>query len=136
MHKLIDYICEELEGIERKVSNGGQLSMAEIQYMDTLAHAKKNLIKAEEMADGGMDDSLSFRSYGRDYRSYDGRDYARDGYYYDGGMSNRRGRAANGRFVSRDASEMARRLRDMMQEAPDEHTKQEIQKLAEKMESM
>lgn len=41
-----------------------------------------------------------------------------------------------GRFVSRDASEMARKLREMMEEAPDESTKREIQRLAEKMEQM
>ena len=41
-----------------------------------------------------------------------------------------------GRFVSRDASEMSRKLREMMEEAPDEATKREIQRLADKMESM
>ena len=60
-----------------------------------------------------------------------------DGYYYDdGGMSHRRGRAANGRFVSRDGSEMARRLREMMNEAPDDSTRQKIQRLADEMENM
>lgn len=42
----------------------------------------------------------------------------------------------NGRFVSRDASEMARKLREMMEEAPDEASKRDIQRLAEKMEQM
>ena len=41
-----------------------------------------------------------------------------------------------GRFTSRDASDMARKLREMMEEAPDEGTKREIKKLAEKMEEM
>lgn len=60
-----------------------------------------------------------------------------DGYYYDdGGMSGRRGRAMNGRFVSRDASEMARKLRDMASDAPDDASKREIERLAEKMEQM
>ena len=51
-------------------------------------------------------------------------------------MSHRRGRAANGRFVSRDGSEMARRLREMMNEAPDDSTRQKIQRLADEMENM
>ena len=51
-------------------------------------------------------------------------------------MSGRRGRDRMGRFVSRDASEMARKLREMMEEAPDEASKREIQRLAEKMEQM
>jgi hypothetical protein len=52
------------------------------------------------------------------------------------GNSYRRGRAANGRFVSRDGSEMARRLREMMEEAPDDNARREIQRLADRMEQM
>lgn len=62
--------------------------------------------------------------------------YSMDGYYYDDGMSHRRGRAANGRFVSRDGSEMARKLREMMADAPDDASRQKIQRLAERMEQM
>lgn len=65
------------------------------------------------------------------------RRYSMDGYYYDdGGMSHRRGRAPNGRYISRDGSEMARRLREMIAEAPDDNMRQEIQRLADKMENM
>lgn len=39
-------------------------------------------------------------------------------------------------YISRDASEMARKLREMMEEAPDEASKRDIQRLAEKMEQM
>lgn len=72
------------------------------------------------------------RGYGRSYEDR----YSRDGYYYDDGNSYRRGRAANGRFVSRDGSEMARKLREMMADAPDDSSRQEIQRLAERMEQM
>ena len=41
-----------------------------------------------------------------------------------------------GRFTSRDASEMSRRLREMMAEAPDEASRREIERLADKMEQM
>ena len=47
-----------------------------------------------------------------------------------------RTRLYQSRFVSRDASEMSRKLREMMEEAPDEATRREIQRLADKMESM
>ena len=47
-----------------------------------------------------------------------------------------RGRDRMGRFVSRDASGMARKLREMVDEAPDDASRREIQKLAEKMEQM
>ena len=52
------------------------------------------------------------------------------------GYSTRRGRDKMGRFVSRDGSEMARKLREMMEEAPDEASRREIQRLADKMEQM
>lgn len=102
--------------------------------IDMLAHACKNVCKIIESKDEeeySMDGSYRGGSY------YGNSRYSRDGYYYDdGGMSGRRGRARNGRFVSRDASEMARKLREMMEEAPDEASKRDIQRLAEKMEQM
>lgn len=42
----------------------------------------------------------------------------------------------NGRFVSRDASEMSRRLRDLIDDAPDDTMRHEIAKLADKIEDM
>jgi hypothetical protein len=84
MHKLIDYICDELEELERKADKG-KLSMAEVQYGDMLAHFKKNLLKSEEMSDEGYSERMypmrgrvydDGRAYGD--RSYnDGRSYAR-----------------------------------------------------------
>ena len=65
-----------------------------------------------------------------------GRRYSSDGYYYDDGMSTRRGRAMNGRFVSRDASEMARKLREMIDDAPNENMRSELQRLMEKVENI
>lgn len=41
-----------------------------------------------------------------------------------------------GRFTSRDSSEMARKLREMMNETTDDTMKYEIKRLADKMESM
>ena len=48
----------------------------------------------------------------------------------------RRGRDRMGRFVSRDGNEMAHRLREMMEDAPDDATRYEIQRLVDKMERM
>lgn len=63
MHKLVEYICDELEELERKAEKDGKLSMAEIQYMDTLAHAKKNLLKGEEMMEDSEHSMAGSRSY-------------------------------------------------------------------------
>lgn len=40
MHKLIEYICDELEEIQRK-SEKSKLSMAEVEYADRLATSKR-----------------------------------------------------------------------------------------------
>ena len=74
--------------------------------------------------------------YSRRGGSYRDGGYSRDGYYYDDGNSYRRGRDRMGRFVSRDGSEMAHKLREMMNETTDDTMRYEIKRLAEKMESM
>ena len=132
LYNLKEMLCEELSNYGRSK----ELSPSSLEMIDTLAHACKNVCKIIE--------SKSEEEYSMDGDSYRGGSYygnsnrySRDGYYYDdGGMSGRRGRARNGRFVSRDASEMARKLREMMEEAPDEASKRDIQRLAEKMEQM
>ena len=113
MHKLIDYVCDEMDELERKASKDGKLSMAEVQYLDTLAHTKKNLLKAEEMSDGYSG------------RYYDGRSYAR-----------RRDSRYSRRGYSMATEDMADELRTLMENAPDEHTKREFRKFIEKIESM
>lgn len=129
MHKLIEYVCGELEELERK-SEKGDLSMAEVQYADTLAHLKKNLLKAEEMSENGY----SNRGYSRgDYR------FVGDGSYGDHSYRGRK-RDAMGRYSSRGysmgAEDMVAELRDMMHDAPDDMTKREFQKFISKIESM
>ena len=119
MHKLLDYICSELEDLERKVNKGDSLTMAEVQYMDTLLHAKKNLLKTEEMMDDGYSND---RGYSREYRaSGRGRNARRDsqGRYADRGYSN---------------DNMADQLRGMMDDAPDDSTRKELQRFIDKIE--
>ena len=132
MHKLYDLkdmLCEELE----QFGSRDKLTSSSLETVDKLAHACKNVCKIIEQCEEGnysMDNgNMGSRSYGNGY--------SRGGdYYNDGDMSHRRGRAMNGRFVSRDGSEMARRLREMMNEAPDDSVRQEIQRLADRMENM
>ena len=139
MHKLIEYICDELEELERKADKDGKLSMAEVQYMYTLAHAKKNLMKAEEMSEEGY----SNRGYSMgDYR-FEGDGSYRGGHSYARGRGRNAKRDAMGRYSSRypmdysmAADEMVSELREMMHEAPDEQTKREFQKFINKIESM
>ena len=41
MHKLIEYICDELEELERKADKEGKLSMAEISTVICLHTSRK-----------------------------------------------------------------------------------------------
>lgn len=145
MHKLMEYICDELEELERKAEKDGKLSMAEIQYADTLAHTKKNLLKADELWEES--------EYSMDGGSYEGRgnSYARGGnrtrnsYRYEGEGSYARGRGRNakrdsmGRYsrgYSMAGDDMIDELRDLMQDAPDEQTRMEFQRFISKIEKM
>jgi len=131
MHKLIDFICEEIDELERKADKGGKLSMSEVQYLDTLAHTKKNLLKAEEMSEDGYSGMMYTRNYGRSYA---------DDHMYDDGRSYARRRDSMGRYSSRGYSmaseDMVDELRTLMKDAPDEQTKREFQKFISKIESM
>lgn len=126
MHKLIDYICDELKELERKAEKNGSLSMSEIQYMDTLAHAKKNLLTGEAMmeAEDGESGRYSMPHYGS----------------YNYGGSYRRGRDSMGRYTSRRGYSyddgMVEELRSLMESAPDERTKSEFRQFIAKMEKM
>lgn len=158
MHKLIEYVCEELETLEKKAAKGS-MSAAEIEYADKLANLKKNLLKGDElyseMEDGEYSGAMggSYQRGGRGGGNRGGnrgggssnRGGSYDGGSYDGG-SYARGRGRNarrdsmGRYssegYSRAADDVVERMRDLMQDAPDEQTRQEIQNLVNRMESM
>lgn len=89
MHdELIQYTCSELKALSDKVARGQKLSMSETQYMDTLAHARKSLLKGDEMEEGEYsgrmmydEEPYSRNSYARRrdsmgrYSRYDEQDY-------------------------------------------------------------
>lgn len=126
MHKLIDYICDELYALEEKIDRQGKLSGGEIEYGDVLAHFGKNLTKLEE--------------HGNSYRgnSYMGNSYD-DGNSYRGRRNARRdsmGRYSREGYSRAAAEDMANSLRAMMKEAPDENIKRDMERLVERMEQM
>lgn len=138
MHKLIEYVCEELKDLEKKADKSGGLTSSEIEYADKLAHLKKNLLKGEELYDEMVD-------YSGNTRDDTAMSHRRDGGHRDGSYARGRGSRANrdtmGRYsseygYSRDAAEMASKLRDLMHDAPDESTRREIERLVEKVEQM
>lgn len=152
MHKLIEYVCDELEKIETK-ADSGKLSLAEIEYADKLAHLKKNLLRSDEIMDKGY--SGEMRRYPSSFRG--GRGSSRDGSSYDRGGSSyddrgrgsnaerdSRGRYSTGRGYSRyirddysmDTEEIASDLRNLMNEAPNDRMRQELQRIVSRVEQM
>ena len=119
LYNLKEMLVEELA----KYGEHDDLSISTLEIIDKLAHATKNIEKIIECYDE---------------QSYSKRGHSMRNSYYDheGGNSYRRGRAKNGRFVSRDGSSMVRQLREMAEEARDEQTRDEIERLASKIESM
>lgn len=138
MHKLIDYICDELEELERKAEKDGKLSMAEIQYGDTLAHFKKNLLKSEKMMEEDGEYSMGGMSYARG----GDRMYSREGRNsYARGRTGNVKRDSMGRYsrdggYAMDNHEMISELQELMEEAPTEQARMEFQKFIHKMEQM
>lgn len=150
MHKLIEYVCEELESLEKKAAKGS-MSAAEIEYADKLASLKKNLLKGDMLYDEVMEDgeySGAMRPMSDMSGIYRGGSYNRnrdDGMSYARGDGRGRGRNAKrdsmGRYssergYSRDGQEMADQLRDLMEDAPDESVRRDIERLLRKVEQM
>ena len=108
MHRLYNLKDMLVEELSR-YGESEDLSLATLEIIDKLAHAAKNVEKVIECHDG--------KAHTKEY-------------------SYRRGRAMNGRFVSRDSSDMVHQLREMADNAKDERTRDEIERLAEKIESM
>lgn len=86
MHKLINYVCDELEDIEKKAEKG-KLSMSEIEYADKLASLKQNILKSDKLMDEGYSGDSHMDGYSN--RMYP--------YSMNEGMSYARGRGSNAR---------------------------------------
>lgn len=133
LEELKEMLCKELEEYGRK----GNLSSGTLDVVDKLAHTIKNLDKIIEREEGGSS------SYRGSYRGNSYRD-SYDGSYERGRGSNAR-RDSRGRYAneSMDYSmgysrgrEMISDLRELMEEAPDEHTRMEFEKFIKRIEKM
>ena len=139
MHKLLEYIDETMREYEDKVARGGELSSKDVECLKDLAKTKMAILTNEAMEDS--DGGYSNRYYSRD----DGMSYGSGRTYYNGGRYSRDGRG-RGTYAKRDSmgrysrdeanEEIINRLHEVMNDAPNEQTKQEIRKLINKMENM
>lgn len=138
LYDLKDKLCQELEEYGDKELSAGSLST-----IDSLAHTIKNLDKIIEKYeeddysgayDGSYDDGNMNRNMNGTSRRYSMRRYS-------GARGDGRGRGRNarrdsmGRYSS-DGKMMAQELRELMEDAPDERIKMEMQRLIQKVENM
>lgn len=128
IYELKDMLCKELEEYGEK----GELSAGTLDIVDKLAHTIKNLDKIIETYEEDEYSSRGSYNYGGDMSYRGDRSYAR-------GRSRNARRDSMGRY-SREgysrADEMVDKLRELMHEAPDDRSRQEIQRLVTKMEQM
>lgn len=146
VYELKDMLCEELEEYGKK----DKLDVGGLEIVDKLAHTIKNLDKiietyeedgySEAYYDGSYEGTGNMGgSYARRYsRERDGRS-GRGSYAMARGDGRGRGRNAKrdsmGRY-SRDGKMMAQELRELMEDAPDERIRMELQKVIQKVENM
>ena len=104
LHNLKDRLIDELKDYGK-----GEMTASNVQMIDTLAHAAKNVCKIIESMDEG-----NSGYYPNDTRVYRG-SYRRD---------------SMGRY---SRAGLADKLRELMDEAPDERTRMDIQRMVEKL---
>lgn len=150
LYELKDKLLQELEEYGTK-----ELSAGTLDVVDKLSHAVKNLCKIIEMKEdeeeysgdmmgnrmmGGTSYARGGNRGGSRGGSYRGSYEGRGGSYARGRGSNVRrdsmGRYSSERGYSRDGMEMADQLRDLMEDAPDEAIRKDIERLLRKVEQM
>lgn len=143
----LEEICERLSKELKKANeklNGREMTAADTAYMDQLLHSLKSVKTVMAMMDAESgDDGSSYdgRSYeGRSYRGASGRSGRRtrdsmgrysgdyNGMRYYGNYSGRRGYSRDGEMISN--------LRELMEDAPDEQTRSDLQRMISRMEMM
>jgi len=143
IYELKDMLCEELEEYGKK----DKLDVGGLEIVDKLAHTIKNLDKIiESYEDEGYSEAYYDGSYegtgnmgggnmGGSYARRYSRERGRGSYAMARGRGKNAKRDSMGRY-SRDGKMMAQELRELMEDAPDERIKMEMQKLIQKVENM
>jgi hypothetical protein len=116
-HDLKDMLCEELDEITRK----GELTAGSLDTVDKLTHSIKSLETIIAMNEAQDGESGYYPYMGRSYQRRDMRGrYSRENRGYS-------------RDDARDS--MIHELRELMQDAPDDHTKKRFQSFIRELEN-
>lgn len=124
LYKLKDKLCEELEEY-----GGKKLDAGALEVVDKLTHAIKNLDKIIDKYEGN-----DYSNDGRMNESYGyGTAHRPDFNSYRSNYSRRRDRM--GRYSTKNDAMIAE-LRELMQDAPDDRTREEFRAFIQRVESM
>lgn len=144
MHKLYELKDKLMKELEEYADNG-KFSKDDVEAIKYTASAIDHICNVVERED---EEYSNMYPYAYESGSYAGRSYARGGRGNNrgGGSSYARGRMnarrdSMGRYsreggYSRAGEDIAEQLREMMPDAPDEHIRMEIERLANKVEKM
>lgn len=127
LEMLCDVLSDKLTEKTRKVKNSG-MSDGDLDTIDKLTHALASVKKVMAFMEdeGEYSGYYPMGSYRESYRgSYRGGSYAQ--------KRDRMGRYSGERGYSRN--DLADKMRDLMHDAPDDRTRQEIQRMIEKLEA-
>ena len=130
LYDLCEVISREIsEATEKIYKSGGKLTAGDVDFVDKLTHSLKSIKAVIAMVENN------------DHR---GGYFREGGSYYEGGGSMARGR---GRYASRDSmgrysgygysrtgGDFVKELHELMESAPNDHIRMDIQRLAEKVE--
>ena len=127
LETLCGVISDKISEQTRKIKNGG-MSDGDLETIDKLTHSlasvKKIMAFMEDEGEYSGNYPMSYReSYRGSYRGGSYRNQRRDGM----------GRYSGERGYSRN--DLADNMRDLMMDAPDDRTRQEIQRMIEKLEA-
>lgn len=109
LETLCDIVSDQIRDITRKIKNSG-MSSGDLETIDKLTHTLKSIKGVLKMMDEG---------------EYSG--------YHDGSYRRRDSMGRYERGYSRN--DLADKMRELMGDAPDDHTRQEIRRMVEKLEA-
>ena len=136
LESLCDVLSEKISEKTRKIKNGG-MNDGDLETIDKLTHALASVKKIMAF----MEDDEEYSGYYP--MSYDGGSYRnsyRGSYARNGGGSYARGqrRDSMGRYSGErgySRNDLADKMRELMHDAPDDRTRQEMQRMVEKLEN-
>ena len=130
LETLCDVLSEQLSDITRKVKNNG-MSSGDLDTLEKITHPLASVKKIMAF----MEDEEEYSGYDGGMGSYRGsyrRSYFRNGGSY-ARKRDRMGRYSGERGYSRN--DLADKMRELMEDAPDDRTRQEMMRMVEKIEN-